>query len=74
MPPNPQPAATFEVIYMTGWAPHPSQQQPARRGSATVSFEDLVKDLGSEQGGAQRGGSGGSGGGVSSSGGGEQQR
>lgn len=39
-------AATYEVIYMTGWAPHPKQQQPAKRGSATVSFEDLVSDMG----------------------------
>ncbi|KAL0037871.1 hypothetical protein WJX79_003110 [Trebouxia sp. C0005] len=37
--------ATFQVLYMTGWAPHASQQQPARRGSATVSFEDLQDAL-----------------------------
>lgn len=47
--------ATYEVIYMTGWAPHPSQQKAARRGSATVSFEELVEDLGAE-GGAEGGG------------------
>lgn len=40
---------------MTGWAPHPSQQKAARRGSATVSFEELVEDLGAE-GGAEGGG------------------
>lgn len=60
-PPNPPrclPAATYEVIFMTGWAPHPRQQQPAPRGSATVSFEDLVQDLGGGSGGA--GGQGGS--------------
>ena len=34
-----------QVLYMTGWAPHASQQQPARRGSATVSFEDLQDAL-----------------------------
>jgi len=26
--------ATFEVIYLTGWAPHPSQPQPLKPGSA----------------------------------------
>ncbi len=35
----------LQVLYMTGWAPHASQQQPARRGSATVSFEDLQDAL-----------------------------
>ncbi|KAL6771246.1 NDUFAF5 [Auxenochlorella protothecoides x Auxenochlorella symbiontica] len=38
--------ATFQVIYLTGWAPDPSQRGPARRGTATVSFGDLQKDLG----------------------------
>eukprot|EP00898_Chlorokybus_atmophyticus_P006440 jgi/Chlat1/6798/Chrsp51S00506 len=33
--------ATYEVIYMAGWSPHDSQQKPKRRGSATVSMEDL---------------------------------
>lgn len=33
--------ATFEIIFMTGWAPHASQQKPARRGSATVSMKDI---------------------------------
>lgn len=35
--------ATFEVIFMTGWSPHESQQTPSRRGSATVSFKDIEK-------------------------------
>ena len=35
--------ATFSTIWLSGWAPHASQQQPARRGSATVS---LAKALG----------------------------
>lgn len=35
----------LQVLYMTGWAPHASQQKPARRGSATVSFEDLQDAL-----------------------------
>ena len=51
----PPPAATYEVIYMTGWAPHPSQQKAAKRGSATVSFEDLVADLGTDGGSGSSG-------------------
>ena len=54
--------ATFQVVYMTGWAPHVSQQKPSQRGSATVSFEDLVSGLGGD--GSGGGGGGGGGGGV----------
>lgn len=28
--------ATFQVVYMIGWAPHESQPQPKRRGSGKV--------------------------------------
>jgi len=35
--------ATYQAIYMTGWAPHERQQQPLPRGSATASFEDIEK-------------------------------
>jgi NADH dehydrogenase [ubiquinone] 1 alpha subcomplex assembly factor 5 len=46
--------ATFQVIYMTGWAPDPSQAGAARRGSATVSLADLAAaGIG---GGGERGG------------------
>ncbi|KAF5831828.1 hypothetical protein DUNSADRAFT_12542 [Dunaliella salina] len=38
--------ATFEVMYLTGWTPHPSQQRPSKRGSQTVSFQDLAAGLG----------------------------
>lgn len=34
-----------KVVYLTGWAPDASQRGPAKRGSATVSFEDLHKEL-----------------------------
>ena len=27
--------ATFDIVYLTGWAPHESQQQPLKPGSAT---------------------------------------
>lgn len=41
--PNGTIPATYQVIYMAGWSPDVSQQRPKRRGSATVSFEDLSK-------------------------------
>ena len=34
---------------MTGWAPHPSQQQAAKRGSATVSFEELSEAMAQQE-------------------------
>jgi SAM-dependent methyltransferase len=35
--------ATFEIIYLTGWAPHESQQQPLRPGSAARRLADFLK-------------------------------
>jgi NADH dehydrogenase [ubiquinone] 1 alpha subcomplex assembly factor 5 len=35
--------ATFDILFMSGWKPHPSQQQPARRGSASVRLADALK-------------------------------
>ena len=32
---------TFQVLFLTGWAPDPSQQQPARRGSGKTSLKDV---------------------------------
>lgn len=34
--------ATFHVIYLTGWAPHESQQRPLRPGSATRRLADAL--------------------------------
>ena len=34
--------ATFEIVSLSGWAPHESQQKPARRGSAQVSLADVL--------------------------------
>lgn len=34
--------ATFDLITMTGWKPHASQQQPARRGSGQVSLNTVL--------------------------------
>lgn len=36
-------AERFDIIFMTGWAPAPSQPQPARRGSATQSLATALK-------------------------------
>lgn len=33
----------FDAIFVTGWAPDPSQPKPARRGSATASLADALK-------------------------------
>jgi SAM-dependent methyltransferase len=35
--------ATFEVIWLSGWAPHESQQQPLRPGSAKASLAEAVR-------------------------------
>jgi SAM-dependent methyltransferase len=35
--------ASFVFAFLSGWAPDPSQQKPARRGSATVRLEDALK-------------------------------
>ena len=34
--------ATFEIITLTGWAPHASQQQPLRPGSAKTRLADAL--------------------------------
>jgi SAM-dependent methyltransferase len=34
--------ATFDVVWMSGWAPHPSQQQPLRPGSARARLADAL--------------------------------
>jgi hypothetical protein len=35
--------ATFDVIWLSGWAPHESQQKPLRPGSAKASLEAAVR-------------------------------
>jgi SAM-dependent methyltransferase len=35
--------ASFEILFLCGWAPHPSQPQPLRRGSATSRLADALK-------------------------------
>jgi len=34
--------ATYEIIFIIGWAPHASQQKPARRGSGQVSLTEIL--------------------------------
>jgi hypothetical protein len=34
--------ATLEIVWMSGWAPHESQQQPLRPGSARVSLAEVL--------------------------------
>jgi hypothetical protein len=35
--------ATFDIIWISGWAPHDSQQKPLKPGSAKASLEAAVK-------------------------------
>jgi NADH dehydrogenase [ubiquinone] 1 alpha subcomplex assembly factor 5 len=35
--------ATFQILFLTGWAPDPSQQQPAKRGSGKASLKDVFR-------------------------------
>ena len=37
--------ATFDVLWLSGWAPHESQQKPAKPGSAKASLEAAVKSV-----------------------------
>ena len=34
--------ATFQIVYLTGWTPHASQQQPLRPGSAGTRLADAL--------------------------------
>ncbi|MCG2642363.1 MULTISPECIES: methyltransferase domain-containing protein [Bradyrhizobium] len=38
--------ATFDIIWLSGWAPHASQQQPLKPGSAKASLAEAVKKAG----------------------------
>jgi hypothetical protein len=37
--------ATFEILFLCGWAPHSSQPQPLPRGSATHRLADALKPI-----------------------------
>ena len=35
--------ATYEIVFLTGWAPAPGQRQPLKPGSATHRLADALK-------------------------------
>jgi SAM-dependent methyltransferase len=37
--------ATFEIVWLSGWAPHPRQQKPLRPGSAKARLADALGTL-----------------------------
>ena len=37
--------ATFEIITLTGWAPAPNQQNPAKRGSGQFALKDVLDNI-----------------------------
>ena len=41
--PDGKTAERVDILYLTGWAPAPSQPKPARRGSGTTSLADALK-------------------------------
>jgi hypothetical protein len=43
--------ATFELVWLSGWAPHESQQKPLQPGSARIRLADAlgVKERGAQQ-------------------------
>jgi SAM-dependent methyltransferase len=43
--------ATFEILWLSGWAPHESQQKPLKPGSAQVRLSDVlpVKNYGEKE-------------------------
>ncbi|MFN9164123.1 MAG: methyltransferase domain-containing protein [Alphaproteobacteria bacterium] len=42
--------ASFEIIYLSGWSPHESQQKPLAPGSATMSLEKALGEVGAKRG------------------------
>jgi len=40
--PNGRIPATFQIMYLTGWHPHESQQKPLKPGSATMRLADAL--------------------------------
>jgi len=37
--------ATFDIVWLSGWAPHDSQPKPLKPGSAKASLEAAVKGV-----------------------------
>jgi len=42
--------ATFDIVWLLGWAPDASQPKPLRPGSAKFSLEDAVRKAGEKKG------------------------
>lgn len=42
--------ATFSMIFLSAWAPAQTQQQPARRGSATASLAEALQQIDNKKG------------------------
>ena len=42
--------ATFELVWLSGWSPHESQQKPLRPGSATVRLADALAAVRDDRG------------------------
>lgn len=40
--PNGRVRATFDIVWLSGWAPHPGQQQPLKPGSAKSRLADVL--------------------------------
>ncbi|MTE00982.1 SAM-dependent methyltransferase [Paracoccus sp. YIM 132242] len=38
-------AATFDLVFLTGWSPSDTQPKPLRPGSATTRLEDALKEI-----------------------------
>jgi hypothetical protein len=43
--------ATFEIVMLTGWVPHESQQKPLAPGSARTRLVDVLSKPAGERGG-----------------------
>jgi SAM-dependent methyltransferase len=41
--------ATFSIVWLSGWAPHESQQKPLRPGSAQASLRDFLEEGGKDR-------------------------
>lgn len=41
--------ATFNVIWVSGWAPHPSQQKPLKPGSAVKRLDEVLQEIESDK-------------------------
>ena len=45
--------ATFDIVWLSGWAPHESQQKPLKPGLAKASLEDAVRNSSKEKPGRE---------------------